>query len=48
MDALGSAIEAVQLEYDYPIVAKNFFPHISDMSFLIATLSLKMCLNFIN
>src|SRR5699024_7800868 len=32
--ALDSAIEAVQPEYEHPIVAKNFFPHISDMSFV--------------
>lgn len=34
LDALDSAIEAVQPEYEHPIVAKNFFPHISDMSFV--------------
>jgi len=34
LDALETAIEAVQPEYDHPIVAKNFFPHISDMSFV--------------
>ncbi|WP_342387461.1 M20/M25/M40 family metallo-hydrolase [Salinicoccus bachuensis] len=34
LDALDDAIEAVQPEYGYPIVARNFFPHISDMSFV--------------
>ena len=34
IDALDKAVEAVQPEYDKPIVAKNFFPHISDMSFV--------------
>ncbi|WP_031546511.1 M20/M25/M40 family metallo-hydrolase [Salinicoccus luteus] len=34
LDALDGAIEAVQPEYDHPIVARNFFPHISDMSFV--------------
>src|SRR5699024_1954181 len=34
MDALDNAIEAVQPEYEHRIVAKNFFPHISDMSFV--------------
>ena len=34
LDALDDAIEAVQPEYGHPIVAKNFFPHISDMSFV--------------
>lgn len=34
LDALDRAIEAVQPEYEHPIVAKNFFPHISDMSFV--------------
>ncbi|CAM4269598.1 M20/M25/M40 family metallo-hydrolase [Lacicoccus alkaliphilus] len=34
LDALDKAIEAVQPEYEHPIVAKNFFPHISDMSFV--------------
>lgn len=34
LDALDDAIEAVQPEYDHPIVARNFFPHISDMSFV--------------
>jgi arginine utilization protein RocB len=34
LDALDRAIEAVQPEYEHPIVARNFFPHISDMSFV--------------
>ncbi|MFS0688486.1 M20/M25/M40 family metallo-hydrolase [Sporosarcina sp. 179-K 8C2 HS] len=34
LQALDLAIEALQPEYSYPIVAKNFFPHISDMSFV--------------
>ena len=34
LDALDRAIEVVQPEYDHPIVARNFFPHISDMSFV--------------
>ncbi|WP_252502409.1 M20/M25/M40 family metallo-hydrolase [Sporosarcina sp. Marseille-Q4943] len=34
LQALDHAIEALQPEYNYPIVAKNFFPHISDMSFV--------------
>ncbi|SOC40756.1 M20/M25/M40 family metallo-hydrolase [Salinicoccus kekensis] len=34
LDALDTAIEEMQPEYDHPIVAKNFFPHISDMSFV--------------
>ena len=34
LDALDAAIEEMQPEYEYPIVAKNFFPHISDMSFV--------------
>jgi arginine utilization protein RocB len=34
LGALDDAIEAVQPEYGHPIVAKNFFPHISDMSFV--------------
>ena len=34
LDALDNAVAAVQPEYDKLIVAKNFFPHISDMSFV--------------
>ncbi|MCM3711150.1 M20/M25/M40 family metallo-hydrolase [Sporosarcina luteola] len=34
LDALDNAINAVQPDYDHPIIAKNFFPHISDMSFI--------------
>src|SRR5699024_2838448 len=34
LQALDDAINALQPEYNYPIVAKNFFPHISDMSFV--------------
>ncbi|WP_188206969.1 M20/M25/M40 family metallo-hydrolase [Alkalibacillus aidingensis] len=32
--ALDHAINALQPEYKHPIAAKNFFPHISDMSFV--------------
>ncbi|QKY70104.1 M20/M25/M40 family metallo-hydrolase [Lentibacillus sp. CBA3610] len=34
MKALDQAIEDVQPMYTYPIMTKNFFPHISDMSFV--------------
>jgi arginine utilization protein RocB len=34
LDALEQAIAALQPHYRHPIVAKNFFPHISDMSFV--------------
>ena len=34
LDALDAAIQEMQPEYAHPIVAKNFFPHISDMSFV--------------
>ncbi|MFM1655319.1 M20/M25/M40 family metallo-hydrolase [Brevibacillus sp. B_LB10_24] len=34
LDALEQAIAAFQPHYPRPIVAKNFFPHISDMSFV--------------
>ncbi|HLR52606.1 MAG TPA: peptidase M20 [Candidatus Avamphibacillus sp.] len=34
LQALDDAINALQPEYNYLIVAKNFFPHISDMSFV--------------
>lgn len=32
--ALDKAVEAIQPHYSYPIVTRNFFPYISDMSFL--------------
>ncbi|MGN7399240.1 M20/M25/M40 family metallo-hydrolase [Cytobacillus praedii] len=32
--ALEQAVEQVQPEYPYPIVTRNFFPYISDMSFV--------------
>lgn len=34
LQALEDAIDTIQPVYQYPIVAKNFFPHISDMSFV--------------
>ncbi|MHC0037610.1 M20/M25/M40 family metallo-hydrolase [Pseudoneobacillus sp. C159] len=34
IEALESAVEAIQPEYPYPIVTRNFFPYISDMSFV--------------
>ncbi|TDK63882.1 M20/M25/M40 family metallo-hydrolase [Bacillus salipaludis] len=34
IDALDEAVEAVQPSYQHPIVTKNFFPYISDMSFV--------------
>jgi len=34
LDALETAVEAVQPYYPHPIVTKNFFPYISDMSFV--------------
>ncbi|MCZ8537711.1 M20/M25/M40 family metallo-hydrolase [Paenisporosarcina quisquiliarum] len=34
LDALEVAVETVQPEYPHPIVTKNFFPYISDMSFV--------------
>ncbi|MEI3612961.1 M20/M25/M40 family metallo-hydrolase [Pseudogracilibacillus sp. SO30301A] len=34
LQALDHAINTLKPEYQYPIVAKNFFPHISDMSFI--------------
>lgn len=34
LEALNHAVNVLQPEYKYPIVAKNFFPHISDMSFV--------------
>ncbi|KAB2328542.1 M20/M25/M40 family metallo-hydrolase [Cytobacillus depressus] len=34
LEALDQAVEAVQPEYAHPIVTKNFFPYICDMSFV--------------
>lgn len=34
IDALDKAVEVVQPSYQYPIVTRNFFPYISDMSFV--------------
>ncbi|PUB11465.1 M20/M25/M40 family metallo-hydrolase [Paenisporosarcina sp. OV554] len=34
LDALDMAVETVQPNYPHPIVTKNFFPYISDMSFV--------------
>ena len=34
ISALDQAVEAIQLEYPHPIVTRNFFPYISDMSFM--------------
>jgi arginine utilization protein RocB len=34
IEALESAVEAIQPEYPHPIVTRNFFPYISDMSFV--------------
>jgi arginine utilization protein RocB len=34
IDALDQAVETVQPTYEYPIVTRNFFPYISDMSFV--------------
>ncbi|MDQ6595277.1 M20/M25/M40 family metallo-hydrolase [Bacillus salipaludis] len=34
IDALDEAVEAVQPSYQHPIVTRNFFPYISDMSFV--------------
>ncbi|MFJ8237488.1 M20/M25/M40 family metallo-hydrolase [Ureibacillus sp. NPDC094379] len=34
INALDQAVETVQPEYPYPIVTRNFFPYISDMSFM--------------
>ena len=34
LDALEIAVENVQPHYQHPIVTKNFFPYISDMSFV--------------
>jgi arginine utilization protein RocB len=34
IDALDQAVETVQPSYQYPIITRNFFPYISDMSFV--------------
>jgi arginine utilization protein RocB len=34
LEALDEAVETVQPNYPHPIVTKNFFPYISDMSFV--------------
>ncbi|MGM8216421.1 M20/M25/M40 family metallo-hydrolase [Bacillaceae bacterium W0354] len=34
IDALDRAVETVQPQYPHPIVTRNFFPYISDMSFV--------------
>lgn len=34
MTALEKAVEEIQPSYDFPIVTRNFFPYISDMSFV--------------
>ncbi|WNS73947.1 M20/M25/M40 family metallo-hydrolase [Bacillus sp. DTU_2020_1000418_1_SI_GHA_SEK_038] len=34
LEALDKAVEAVQPQYAHPIVTKNFFPYICDMSFV--------------
>ncbi len=34
IDALDQAVEEIQPSYPHPIIAKNFFPYISDMSFI--------------
>ncbi|WP_226645223.1 M20/M25/M40 family metallo-hydrolase [Mesobacillus subterraneus] len=34
IEALDAAVEAVQPEYEEPIVVRSFFPYISDMSFV--------------
>lgn len=34
IQALDEAVEKIQPEYAYPIVTRNFFPYISDMSFV--------------
>ncbi|PLR90899.1 M20/M25/M40 family metallo-hydrolase [Bacillus sp. T33-2] len=34
IEALDQAVEAVQPSYNHPIVTRNFFPYISDMSFV--------------
>jgi arginine utilization protein RocB len=34
INALDQAVETIQPNYEYPIITKNFFPYISDMSFI--------------
>lgn len=34
INALDQAVETIQPEYPHPIVTRNFFPYISDMSFM--------------
>lgn len=34
ISALDKAVETIQPEYPHPIVTRNFFPYISDMSFM--------------
>ncbi|MFE8701971.1 M20/M25/M40 family metallo-hydrolase [Cytobacillus sp. FJAT-54145] len=34
IDAVETAVKAIQPTYQYPIVTRNFFPYISDMSFV--------------
>ncbi|WP_423799595.1 M20/M25/M40 family metallo-hydrolase [Neobacillus sp. SAB-20_R2A] len=34
IDALNQAVESIQPAYPHPIVTRNFFPYISDMSFV--------------
>ncbi|MUK89202.1 M20/M25/M40 family metallo-hydrolase [Ornithinibacillus sp. L9] len=34
IEALEKAVEDIQPSYEYPIVVKNFYPYISDMSFM--------------
>jgi arginine utilization protein RocB len=34
INSLDQAVETMQTKYDYPIVTRNFFPYISDMSFV--------------
>src|SRR5699024_9229239 len=34
MNALEEAVQQIQPHYEHPIVIKNFFPYISDMSFI--------------
>ncbi|WP_217588635.1 M20/M25/M40 family metallo-hydrolase [Lentibacillus saliphilus] len=34
LKALDASVEAVQPHYEHPITVRNFFPHISDMSFM--------------
>ncbi|WP_138420805.1 M20/M25/M40 family metallo-hydrolase [Aquibacillus sediminis] len=37
LDALDQAVDTVQPQYEHPIVTRNFFPYISDMSFVALT-----------